>query len=382
MRTKLGRNTRCWCGSGKKYKRCHLDRDAQQSIGKQEAIEQFHSLYEKGNCLHPNAGPSTCTGKIIKSHTIQRHGGLDRIAHNGHVYTLLKDGRPFDESKWKPNSGPNKVGTRKASTFTGFCARHDNELFAPLERKPFNGTMEQIALLGYRAICYELYMKERALAGSSLQRNMDKGKSQAFQWQWQKSVTIRNSGVNKAIEELRGLKSQYDEIMSNRCFFKMNYYVVNFDSSPEAMCNGTAQATHDFRGNRIGHLGFLSHPANWLTFSLIETDTGGAAIFSWLVDHTKSKDILLTLDEVSDAYLPHAIIRFMFEFFENTYFSPTWWDGLENSVQAILKKRQLRDIIGPFGERDYPRPDDCLSDDGIRAVNWQVVSRLTSFSEN
>lgn len=24
----LGRNDQCWCGSGKKYKRCHLDSDA------------------------------------------------------------------------------------------------------------------------------------------------------------------------------------------------------------------------------------------------------------------------------------------------------------------------------------------------------------------
>jgi hypothetical protein len=24
----LGRNDICWCGSGKKYKRCHLDSDA------------------------------------------------------------------------------------------------------------------------------------------------------------------------------------------------------------------------------------------------------------------------------------------------------------------------------------------------------------------
>jgi len=24
----LGRNEHCWCGSGKKHKRCHLDRDA------------------------------------------------------------------------------------------------------------------------------------------------------------------------------------------------------------------------------------------------------------------------------------------------------------------------------------------------------------------
>jgi SEC-C motif len=27
QKRKMGRNERCWCGSGKKYKKCHLDRD-------------------------------------------------------------------------------------------------------------------------------------------------------------------------------------------------------------------------------------------------------------------------------------------------------------------------------------------------------------------
>ena len=382
MQTKLRRNDRCWCGSGKKYKQCHLDREAQQPLGKQEVLERFLSLYEKGDCLHPIADPSTCTGKIIKAHTIQRHGGLDRIARNGHVYTLLKDGKLFDQSRWEPSSGPNEVGTRKASTFTGFCARHDNELFAPLEKEPFSGTIEQIALLGYRAICYEIYMKERDLAGTDLRRELDKGKPLAFQRQWQEAVAIHNSGVNKAIEELRSLKSRYDEAVFEKCFSKLDYYVVKFDSSPEVMCNGTAQSTHDFRGNRIGQLGYLNLPANWLTFSLIETDAGGAAIFSWPADHIKSRDVLRTLHGVPDATLPHAIVRFMFEFFENTYFSPAWWDGLESSVQASLKERQLRDIVGPLGEQDFPRPDDCLSDDGFRTVCWSVVSHLTSINDS
>jgi uncharacterized protein YecA (UPF0149 family) len=32
----LGRNESCWCGSGKKYKHCHLDRDRRrlQSSGR------------------------------------------------------------------------------------------------------------------------------------------------------------------------------------------------------------------------------------------------------------------------------------------------------------------------------------------------------------
>lgn len=28
--TKVGRNDLCWCGSGKKYKKCHLERDSRK----------------------------------------------------------------------------------------------------------------------------------------------------------------------------------------------------------------------------------------------------------------------------------------------------------------------------------------------------------------
>ena len=379
--TKLGRNARCWCGSGKKYKRCHLDRETQQSPGKEEARRRLKKIYEEGCCLHPSASPVTCDGKIIKAHTIQRSGGLSRIARNGHVYTLLKDGQLFDESTWAPDGGPHLVGYHQASTFTGFCARHDNELFAPLEKEPFHRSPLQVTLLGYRAICYELYLKERDLAGSQLRREFDKGEPLLAQKVVQEAHDLRDSGVRKAIEELNMEKSRYDRFLFEECFDDLGYYVVEFGKQPEVMCSAISQATHDFGGGRIHTLGRLNSPADWTTFSLIATDEGGAAVFTWAADHKKSEAVIRTLHELSDAALPHAIIRFTFEFFENTYFSPEWWDTLEKSVQTNLKMRQLRDLGDFGGGQEFPRPDDCLLDDGVRAVSWPVVSRQTSISD-
>ena len=31
----VGRNEPCWCGSGKKYKQCHLDRDREKAQARQ-----------------------------------------------------------------------------------------------------------------------------------------------------------------------------------------------------------------------------------------------------------------------------------------------------------------------------------------------------------
>ena len=197
----------------------------------------------------------------------------------------------------------------------------------------------------------------------------------------QEVISLHNLGVEKALEELSLLKNRCDDALFGERLDHLDYYVATFRKSPEVMCTATSQSTHDFRGNCIHTLGNPTIPASWMTFSLIPTDVGGAAVFSWPADHRKSEAFARTLHELPDADLPHAIIRFTFEFFENTYFSPEWWDGLERWAQTNLMERQLREIgiAGPLSE--YPRPDDCLSDDGIRTVSWPVVSRLTSISD-
>ena len=197
MKRKLGRNDQCWCGSGIKYKRCHLDRENQSRPVRQEILQRFYSVWEKGHCLHPKAGRQTCSSRIISAHTIRRNGDLGVIAKNGHVYSLMKHGPLFGRSARDTSHAVNKVGIKEASTFRGFCSKHDNELFAPIERNPFRATPEQIALLGYRTLCYELLMKEGFLRLEKLYRDMDKGKPLPYQEYLQRTVSHYDLGAKK-----------------------------------------------------------------------------------------------------------------------------------------------------------------------------------------
>src|SRR4026207_257677 len=84
--SKLGRNDRCWCGSGVQDKRCHLNRAAEKPPTFQERKEAFNKAFGKKYCLHPEAG-SKCQGSIVKAHTVQKNGfGLVHIARDGKVY--------------------------------------------------------------------------------------------------------------------------------------------------------------------------------------------------------------------------------------------------------------------------------------------------------
>jgi hypothetical protein len=309
---------------------------------------------------------------MIKAHTIQRNGGLSAIAQDGHVFNCLLHDQSFG-GRLSLDREPNRVGIGQASTFTGFCSHHDDELFAPIEKQPFTGSGHQVTLLAYRSICHELFAKRKDQEMTPTQRSLDRGEPLQIQRLLQEMISLHQSGVSKAIGELEELKTLHDVILRNHDFSAINFYIVFLDNAPEMLCSAVIQATHDFRGYLLQELGNLNKDAHWMHFSLLTTDTGGAAVFTWLDEHTLSRKFIDSLDELADDELPHAIVRFTFEFFENTYFSPEWWNNLGESDRVNLMKRQWRDIPPSF---EFPRPNDCLKDDGMRIVDWKVRSRV------
>lgn len=123
---KIGRNNLCPCGSGKKYKKCCLNKseieflaeatfDAQKSLKRDGQIKQ---------CLHPNK--AECTDKIVKAHAIQNNRILSKIAENGWVETLNGTSNLIFQSS-------QEQGRKIATTFTGFCSYHDKKVFVNIQ---------------------------------------------------------------------------------------------------------------------------------------------------------------------------------------------------------------------------------------------------------
>ena len=109
-----------------------------------------------GKCMFRSGG---CVEPPIKSHLLAR-SWLQRIADtSNHVLE-------FDMSVKKviqrlPDIEANRVGINEATTFRGFCDKHDSSLFGCLETKPFAATPEQLTALRYRSISREAFGKHR-----------------------------------------------------------------------------------------------------------------------------------------------------------------------------------------------------------------------------
>lgn len=370
MRVRIGRNDLCWCKSGKKFKKCHLNRAEEPPVTIQEVIEETKKAFSSRYCLHPKK--ADCGTNIIKAHTLQRNGSLSKIAKNGKVYSF-KENNVADIEKAKGVAAPKLVGIGSASTFTGLCGKHDDALFAPIEKHPFVSSQQHAFLLAYRHLCMEVFTKRSVSGTHQLLRRMDRGRSEPQQRMLQAFAGVASVGQDAGLNDFEKLKDRYDKALLANNFADMSYYVVRTGQTPDVLCSSGILPSHDFDGNVLQELGDITLTPDHISFSVIATDVGGAIVLAWLGASPAAEKLARSLAKQADADLVQSAVRFVFEFCENSYFSPDWWDGLSDETKTALRQRFSK-AANPF----EGRADDCLKDDGVKSVAWTITARETN----
>ncbi len=248
---KIGRNDLCWCNSGLKYKDCHLNRSHKEPVLLQEQISWLKKAYAKEYCLHPEASQHNCSKNIIRAHSIQRNGGLSRIARDGHVYNFMPDLPTL--IKRKPIQ-PKLIGIHSASTFTGFCGHHDNKIFEPIEKYPFESNPHHTFLLGYRAFCRELFLKKAMSEHIALMRSFDKGKGEIEQIQIQDFLNFWETGLDYGLRDATTYKKAYDDSLLRADYSQVWFYIIRFDRPLDFLCSGFITPEYGFDGALLQNL--------------------------------------------------------------------------------------------------------------------------------
>ena len=115
--------------------------------------------------MHQQASTSSCSGRVVDAHSIQRKGPLARIVGAANHVSRLEPSK--DGSAYVVND----IGWKRASVFPGYCSAHDSALFRPLEETAFIGEHEHCVLQAFRNICNELYRKNALLESFMFQRD-------------------------------------------------------------------------------------------------------------------------------------------------------------------------------------------------------------------
>lgn len=354
---KFERNSPCWCGSGRKYKRCHLGRSEQAPIKEWEFYKRLKNVYTAPACLAPTGLKAACSGKIVQAHTIPKSVSLRAISRDGHVYGHALHRAP---SKKKVNKWDLEIfGVNRASTFAGFCSTHDDSIFAPLEKAAFVNSEEQCFLLSYRAAAREFYTKKAQVIMGDFTAGLDRGISYQEQIEYQKDASGIDFLAKAGLEDSLRSKASYDRCLLQKDYREITGVIFEFSNALPVMCSGGLNPIHDFEGNLLQDLGDFSRAPDNLTINSFYSDDIGRVVFSWMKESDSSCERLMkTLIKKSEAEIPFYIIQYLMKNLENCFISPVWWETLPD-----ISRKYLIELF----------VDNCRHDRAINALGIEEI---------
>ena len=339
-----------------------------KSIDLAEFMKQQKRNRQRGRCFHYAAGDS-CSD-FSMAHSIQKSRMLSVIARNGHVYGLN-----HDFGALKKNAGRQsykEIGINEISTFFGFCGKHDNELFRPIDDCALVPTNEQAMLYGYRSLCKELFAKQNAI---ELYNNEVATTDQPAVRDMFLSMA---EGTYLGLKELEAHKELFDQPLKHSNFEEARYVLFRSSNRPNVVFSGLMYPDYDFSGNELQSLGDPDAKLDLITYSSAWMERGWGFLFVW---HSKCAPICERfISSLKQAAADHGNYQdFLFRLAvgcENHAISPEWWEGLPSRSRNLVVERisdvvdVLSDVeskylsVGLEGISDW-KFDDIVSNIGI-----------------
>lgn len=333
---KLGRNENCWCGSMKKYKKCHLNKEKGKRISKAEGVELTNLFTSKKKCSAPKFMKHECSNKVIKAHTLSKSNSLREIAEDGHVM-----GMKHGLSSMERNSGKltfEKIGIGSASTFTGFCSIHDKALFSCIEDQRFIESLEQMTFIAYRTLMRELYVKEANKIFAEHAKDFDRGMPLAFQIFWRKKSQELTAGAELSIKDLSHLISAIKASLENKKYNALRHFIIRLADIPKVMGSGVFSPIIDLYGTETQEITLTEKRPAYMILNLLSLDSKGYMIISWLPeDDLIIMKLIKSIIDMEKSKASNKLINLSFMHLENIFSSISWWNSLGEKKGNIEK---------------------------------------------
>lgn len=297
-------------------------------------IEQFRKRFSAKVCMAPHPDHE---GPVISAHTLSVEAMLRKIAVDSHVYVaaqakrLARDTFPIEVQR---------KGLRDVTVFNGFCQKHDRDLFACLELEPFRFQRQQSFMLAYRAISRECYLKRKQY--ESLPSPDDYAAIHGIeeQLQFSDAALVFQAASLAGAEDAEKLKATFDKHLLNHAWDRVITRAILFPTTPTVLAASAFQPFIDMDGKQLQNFEDLEAEMSQICMSVIPTETGGAAVFSWLDSSNAAPQRFF--DSVANATnLTSSVLHSIFDNTENFAINPSWYEAMTAAEKEYVFSRIL-----------------------------------------
>lgn len=370
------RNKQCWCGSGKKYKHCHLILENNSPTPRHELESLLRKKTTRARCMAANSKLEMCSGDIISAHTISRSASLNKIAKAGHVYAIKMSFSDLDKNKGKVM--PVRLGINKTSTFNGFCSSHDMSIFKPLDDPKGAVDLAFCTAAAYRAVAKELYLKEQLQHDEVDFNKIESGRSPEVQHMIRELLSLSDKGRAAAAKELENCKASLEKELGRDGGGAWIHYVVEvLGNTPPVLVSAPFQPSYLPSGEKLQEIGDISVYAENVVLNIVATQLGGAYIFSFINSEQKAGSFVRKIFDLNDEEIASYSTALAFEMSENIAISPEWWECLEKGYKNKLMASINRGIF--LSENNESNPMKLLD---LPMPLWKNFERKIIGAEN
>ena len=316
--------------SGAERNRAHFDR----------LHHRWKAWERPGPCMYRGcAEPS-----IRRSHSIHKAGQLERIAEAKHVLTPHLNSTGHLEMR--------RVGVNLASTFPGFCERHE-QLFSEFETSGSISTARHVALQAFRTLCREIVRIRREIA--DLQTGIEGYRKTRTNYYSSavhkvapdavvKKIAITGDHTeNRIVLQLKRSKATLSELEGDLYDELFDYVsnqapdpcleILNLPYEVSVACSGLGELTYKYDGKKrraFCPLGIL--PQNGTTMTFI----GAARKHSLAVEFQRAKM------EVGFGAL-NAMESWIINGSDHWFIRPSAWEAIPATRRAKILQRIMSD---------------------------------------
>lgn len=312
----------------------------QKDIAKDLMMQIKRESYIK-ECFH---GDNQCSTPIISAHSIQNNRILNKMSKNGEVLYFCMNEKEGERSFLQA-----PIGRKKATTFTGFCSKHDREIFIPIESFDYQErNKEQEFLFAYRALAKEYHSKKQSI------KLLQAAKGKLMYSNPQLDMYLEGSQCS--LSEIERHRQLFNTALDNQEFDIIGTRVIAFQEEYHVAVSSVFTIEKDMNGKVVNDHSCFNVELKFFCFTIFPQNGKTFILFSYLKKYKKYLNPVINYilkSKIKDRKI--IISNLIAAYVENVVLSPVRWEKMADSEKMAFQNLFNKTLFTAGDELNQPK---------------------------